>query len=328
MKVIQLLIKSFSLCNFISFLGTDQEGQFGVQNVYHSVASSKSKYKEYLEDGKINLLQLNTHQQQGSANGCVIIAALVVALHLKQATGLTSQVAEQIIDNHCKPLLQEIRGNSLEFLNPSNAITFLMDKKILADPSNPNDANNYMAWVDHCVGDVTNPRDMLELLHRFQGVQDNSNHAGCKVGALFFFHSHAVGIVKHCVGHQFQFELVESLPGLSGGIEPHGTRLQCHDLESLQVLLAFYTSNRFTDSDLSFISCNDFNNSNLYLDTGESAGMIDPRLFECYFWAGVERQNPDKSTSLVQQQKARKTELQRQRCLQRKQQQQDAINAK
>jgi hypothetical protein len=238
----------------------------------------RQDYLHYQSVGKIQVSGIDTYQGRlsNSTNGCTVISALVAAFHLANSTGVTDRAIMQVIDRDCGPLLREIRSklglDGCALIIPSDVHDHLVDKHILRQD----------AFVGAAGGNVMDPDHMGEFL-KLLSVGEDGKGAGRKGAATFFFREHVICIVKSAPlvnGYNSSpssyYELVDSLPGLSSDGRSKATRTRCKDLDALQVLMRFYTSRKFSDSNCSYIDRNAWD---------DSMADFDPRVFQGFVWA-------------------------------------------
>ena len=230
-------------------------------------------YQTYVQAGSITVCPLNTYQGRtwNSTNGCTVISALVAACHLNpRPTPITDGQIDAIIDQECGPILRKIRGKlglgDHALIIPSDVHDQLVDDNIL----------HQKYFVGVAGGNVMDPEHMGEFLKLLVFGEDGKSTYS-KAAATFFFREHVISIVKMPIGNgKVEFDLIDSLPGASNGGRSVGTRTRCSDSNSLQVLLRWYTSRKFSDSDCSYIDRNEW--SDAEADT-------DPRVFQGFVWA-------------------------------------------
>jgi len=262
---------------------------------------------------QIEIMRLGTFQGRLSAsnprfdstNGCAVISPLVVATHIypqhmrskkqllnhqrfiNNATttssqyGVSNSAINDIIDKRAPPILQTVRSklglNTHALIIPSDVHDYLVDEHIL-----PQDK-----FVGVCGGDILDKNHMNELVTMLVNGKEGSNTAASKakssiqtckkqkVGAALFFREHVISILKIPLGNGVcYYDLIDSLPSSqTGGV---ASRTRCKDLASLEVLLCWYASSKFSESHCDFID------ENVWDD-----GMcdFDPRVFQGFVWA-------------------------------------------
>ena len=233
----------------------------------------RSDYKKYQQAGHIVIQPLGTHQGRysSSTNGCTVISALVAAAHLtSRPTPVSDGEIDSIIDQKCGPILRKIRGKlglgDHALIIPSDVHDQLVDDKILHQ--------NY--FIGAAGGNVMDPEHMGEFLKLLVSGEDGKSKFS-KSAATFFFREHVISMVKTPVGKgEVRYDLVDSLPGALNVGRSTGTRTQCKDLASLQVLLRWYTSRKFSPSDCSYIDRNEWS---------DAQADVDPRVFQGFVWA-------------------------------------------
>lgn len=249
-------------------------------------------YNDYIKllkhQKRISIQNVSTYQGRvrSSTNGCTVISALIVSKHLSSPylhQGVTNPDICNVIDRDAGPVLYAIRsklglsGDSL--IIPSDVHDHLVDEKLLQQEF----------FIGATGGDVLNREHMQEVLNLLScktssspQPQDDSGSdddpppppVPKKAGATFFFREHVISIVKTYIkGQQLPcYDLIDSMPSSNGC----GTRTRCHDLEALDVLLKYYTSKKFGDSNCNYIDRNEWN---------ESMADLDPRVFQAFVWA-------------------------------------------
>lgn len=229
----------------------------------------RKDYYRYQQAGSISITPLNTYQGRNSSstNGCTVISALVAAAHL---TSKPSPVGDaeinDIIDVRCGPILRKIRGKlglgGHALIIPSDVHDQLVDDKILRQEY----------FVGAAGGNVMDQNHMGEFLKLLFGGEDGDAKFS-KSAATFFFREHVISIVKTPAGQgQCYYDLIDSLPACGG----RGSRTRCKDENALQVLMRWYTSRKFSDSDCSNIDKNEWN---------DAMADVDPRVFQGFVWA-------------------------------------------
>jgi hypothetical protein len=227
-----------------------------------------SDYRRAQQEGQIEIRAIDTYQGRlrQSTNGCTVISPLVVAHHLRNSAGgvLDSEIVD-VIDNECGPLLREIRsklgleGDSL--IIPSDVHDHLVDRKILQQ-------NKFYGATG---GNILDREHLWEFLKLLQADDKGAYH---KAGACLFFHEHVVSLVKMPVGRgKVVYDLVDSMPSSNYG--GRATRTRCRDVATLEVLLRWYSTRKFSESECSYIDRNDWD---------ENMADFDPRVFQSFVW--------------------------------------------
>lgn len=241
----------------------------------------KREYDCFIQNQRITVSGLTTYQGRvgSSTNGCTVISALTVAQHLRTSNGSCVGVADNqvgvIIDKQCGPILRDIRnklglGNHALII-PSDVHDHLVDKKILRQED----------FAGAAGGNVMDPQHLGEFL-KLIAVGDDGKHGQCPAGATLFFREHVISIVKRPIvdnnGNTVAayYDLYDSLPVMHFGGRTCGTRTRCKDLQSLQVLLRWYTSRKFSESNCDHIDRNPWH---------DSMADFDPRVFQGFIWA-------------------------------------------
>jgi hypothetical protein len=241
----------------------------------------KQTYVKYQQAGKIKVSGINTYQGRliESTNGCTVISALVAAHQLSSRSGaVTDATVINVIDRQCGPLLREIRGKlglgGHALIIPSDVHDHLVDHNILSQET----------FVGAAGGNILDEGHMNEFLKLLQG--DSAQHA--KAAATLFFREHVISIVKSQHGKAISgslsnqglccYELIDSMPGMFDGGRGMATRTRCTDMDSLQVLLRWYASRKFSDSNCSYIDKTIWD---------DSMADFDPRVFQGFVWAAA-----------------------------------------
>ena len=109
---------------------------------------------------QIRVIELSTFQgrledpDHNSANGCAVIAPLVVSRNLRNVDGVSDIDVEDIIDNESPPLLHYIRtklklGNT-DYLHPMEVHEELTKRNILSDSG----------FLECCGGSILDKKDI------------------------------------------------------------------------------------------------------------------------------------------------------------------------
>lgn len=240
----------------------------------------KEMQKQYLQnylrhqrEGKIEVTAIDTYQgrTRDSTNGCTVISALVAAFHLVSHGGITNSQVCQVIDRECGPLLREIRNKlglgESALIIPSDVHDHLVDRKVL----------HQKHFEGAAGGNIMDPDHFGEFIKLISVGDDGKAPWSRKAAATLFFREHVISIVKFPVGpNQVFYDLVDSLPGLSTGGRNLASRTRCKDVQSLEVLLRWYTSRKFSDSICAHIDRNPWD---------DNMADMDPRVFQGFVWA-------------------------------------------
>jgi hypothetical protein len=200
--------------------------------------------------------------------GCSVISALVAAFHLVSHGGITKSQVVEIIDRECGPSLSEIR-NKLRLgegasLIPSDVHYHLVDHKVL----------HQKHFEGVAGGNIMDPDKFGEFIKLISVGDDGKAPWSRKAAATLFFREHVISIVKFPVGpNQVFYDLVESLPR---GDHNQASRTRCKDIQSLEVLLRWYTTRKFSDDNCAHIDDNPWD---------DNMADMDPRVFEGFVWA-------------------------------------------
>jgi hypothetical protein len=240
------------------------------------IAHVVAKHQKYVQEGKIQVSPLRTYQGRisGSTNGCTVISACIVSKHMETHGGVTDAQVQSVIDSECIPLLRSIRtkldlgGASL--IIPSDVHDYLVDHKLLYQHK----------FAGATGGNVVDPAHLGELLSLLQGEVGTSSHL--KAAATLFFREHVISIVKFPrSATEAIFDMIDSLPTCNG----RGSRTRCHSLDALKVHLEWYCTRKFSDSNISYIERNRWD---------DSMADFDPRVFQAFVWADLPEAKPEK----------------------------------
>lgn len=237
----------------------------------------RQAYLQYQQAGKIQVSGLATYQGRigSSTNGCTVISALCAAKHLRtNGPAITNDQICAIIDRECGPLLNKIRGKlglgGHALIIPSDVHDHLVDCKILQQ-------SDFEGAAGGNVIDEAHIAEFFKLL----SVGDNGKGAYKRAAATLFFREHVISIVKTVAGrNQVYYDLIDSLPGMTSSSSMMATRTRCHDLDSLKVLLRWYTSRKLSDTNCTYIDNNTWD---------DAMADFDPRVFQGFVWM-VDRQ--------------------------------------
>lgn len=229
-----------------------------------------NEFQQLKNSKRIDVVNLSTHQGRfpDSTNGCAVISPLVVSHHLRSRSAVSNDEISYVIDKECGPLLSEIRGklnlNGAALIIPSDVHDHLVDKKILRQD----------AFVGATGGNIMDRKHLAEFLRLLDSGEKNS-HSRFRTGAALFFREHVVSLVKvPAPGGKWRYDFIDSLPSGSG----MATRTRCHDLVALEMMLRYYASSRFSESNCDFIDKNDWD---------DCMADFDPRVFQCFVWGDV-----------------------------------------
>jgi len=245
-------------------------------NIKQVVQIANREYAEHIQSGKIQISKLGTYQGRvrGSTNGCTVISALCASRHLETQTGLTTSLANQVIDQMCVPLLRKIRtklqlGDG-SLIIPSDVHDHLVDAKLLFQHK----------FVGAAGGNILDPEHLgpvLEYLHfgcdnPKEAAKTGSGHR--KAAATLFFKEHVISIVKFPTSTtEAVYDLIDSLPKGGTGV---GSRTRCHGIDALRVLLQWYACSKFSPSNIQYLSSHPWE---------ESMADFDPRVFQAFVWS-------------------------------------------
>jgi USP8 dimerisation domain len=232
------------------------------------ISQASLRYSDYLKKGYIQISALNTHQGRisGSTNGCTVISACVVSKHL-QGRGVTDAEIQAVIDRDCIPLLGAIRsklglgGSSL--IIPSDVHDYMVDHKLLYQHK----------FVGASGGNICDQSHVQEVYKMLAGDPGKTQHL--KAGATLFFKEHVISIVKFPTSPtEAVYDMVDSLPTVNG----RASRTRCNSIKALKVLLEWYTSHKFSDSNITYMERNRWD---------DSMADFDPRVFQAFVWADL-----------------------------------------
>ena len=253
----------------------------------------KARYMKYQQMGKIQISSIDTYQGRISAstNGCTVISALIVARHLQDPqryTAISNATIQNVIDVQCGPILRTIRnklglgGHAL--IIPSDVHDHLVDAKILLQEQ----------FTGAAGGNIMSPLHYQEFLQLLSDTtttttthQNGSSNGSSttskttsngKAGATLFFREHVISIVKSIDPNtkQSYYDFIDSMPGIMQIGQSRATRTRCTDMESLQVLLLWYASRKFSDANCNYIDRNPWD---------DNTADLDPRVFQGFVWS-------------------------------------------
>jgi len=225
---------------------------------------ARQEYERLQGLGEIVIRPINTYQgrYKESTNGCTVISPLVVSRHLRTRTGivLPDQEIVEVIDEQCGPLLREIRGKlgleNYSLIIPSDVHDHLVDKNLLKQEE----------FIGATGGNIISVEHMGEF---FKLIQEKP-----KAGAVLFFREHVISIIKIPSGYDGKayYDFVDSMPGGGGS---GATRTRCKNLAALDVLLRWYSTKKFSDSNCKHIDRSPWD---------ENMADFDPRVFQVFVW--------------------------------------------
>ena len=238
----------------------------------------ESHMQSLLSAKQVEIYKLGTFQGRLSAssprydstNGCAVISPLVVATHITTSNkeyGISNTAINEIIDKRAPPILQRVRSKlglgQHALIIPSDVHDYLVDENIL--PQNK--------FVGVCGGDILDNRHIGNLMAMLvNGSEDGSRPR--KVGAALYFLEHVISIIQIPLGNgACYYDLIDSLPSSSAG--GMATRTRCKDRASFEVLLRWYGSSKFKESQFDFIDKNEWN---------DEMCDFDPRTFQGFVW--------------------------------------------
>ena len=202
-----------------------------------------------------------------------IIRTLVVSKHL-QGRGITDGEIQYIIDKECVPLLREIRSKlglgQGSLIIPSDVHDHMVDHNLLQQ----------YKFVGAAGGNICDPAHVHEVYAMLQGEPGKTKHL--KAGATLFFREHVISIVKFPISAtEAVYDMIDSLPMVNG----RASRTRCNSIGALKVLLEWYTSHKFSDSNITYMERNKWD---------DAMADFDPRVFQAFVWADLPKpgQNP------------------------------------
>jgi hypothetical protein len=233
------------------------------------ISHSHAKHREFLQTGKIQISPLRTYQGRvsGSTNGCTVISACCVSRHMETHGGITDQQVNAVIDRDCVPLLRSIRNKldlgAASLIIPSDVHDYLVDHKLLYQHK----------FVGAAGGNIVDPEHAGELIKLLQGETRKTSHL--KAAATLFFREHVVSIVKFPTSStDAVYDMIDSLPTCNG----QASRTRCHGLEALKVHLVYYCTRKFSDTNITYIERNKWD---------DTMADFDPRVFQAFVWADL-----------------------------------------
>lgn len=249
----------------------------------------QNMYNKYQSSGKIQVLPIDTYQGRvsDSTNGCTVISALIAARHLNDVRHIhitiSNEIVKQIMDVQCGPILRDIRrklglsGHAL--IIPSDVHDHLVDHKIL----------HQEYFLGAAGGNVLDPNHYGEFLRLISSPatatttaatkNDSTKTSNGKAAATLFFREHVISIVKFTeTNGRVYYDWIDSMPGFVSKTTGQGmaTRTRCTDPNALQVLLQWYASRKFSDSNCTYIDGNPWD---------DSMADLDPRVFQGFVWS-------------------------------------------
>lgn len=228
-----------------------------------------AKHRQYRQEGKIQVSPLRTYQGRvnGSTNGCTVISACVVSKHMETHGGVNDNQIQSVIDSECVPLLRAIRKklglSGASLIIPSDVHDYLVDYKWLFQHK----------FAGVAGGNITHPTHLGELLKLLRGEKGKTSHL--KSGATLFFREHVISIVKFPKSADDAiYDMIDSMPTING----RGSRTRCHSIDALKVHLEYYSTGKFSDTNIKYIERNRWD---------DSMADFDPRVFQSFVWADI-----------------------------------------
>jgi hypothetical protein len=238
-------------------------------SIRQSIANAEGMRMKLQQERKIQVSPLKTYQGRvrGSMNGCTVISATVASKHLETHGGVTDAHLTTIIDRDCVPLLRTIRSkldlNGDSLIIPSDVHDHMVDHNLLFQHK----------FVGACGGNIVDPEHLRELFTLLNGEPGKTQHL--KAAATFFFREHVISIVKFPTSPtEAIYDMVDSLPTYNG----QASRTRCMSLDDLIVQMEWYSSHKFSDSNITYIERNSWN---------DSMADFDPRVFQAFVWADL-----------------------------------------
>jgi len=225
--------------------------------------------------GRTELLTTRQGLHQSSSNGCVVIAILECAGHLRAEQDLTNDDLAEIIDEEA-PYFLELFRRELGLSDGSLLVFQDVHQKILYEY----EELLHASWSVYETGNCLDRAKVEKFLDKFAGVPE-THKAAC---AFYFMEyltqcemyetrvthwlifRHVVAILR--IGQEYHF--VDSLP-LRG--EDVGHRTVCADIEALRVFLLYYVSRKLPESCLG-----------IPWDDENPTIWLDKRVFQAWVW--------------------------------------------
>jgi hypothetical protein len=181
--------------------------------------------------------------------------------------GVTDAQITSVVDKECVPILRAIRNKldlgGASLIIPSDVHDYLVDHKLLFQHK----------FVGAAGGNIVDPTHAGELINLLQGEPGKTSHL--KAAATLFFREHVVSIVKFPTSSTDAiYDMVDSLPTCNG----RGSRTRCHSLDALKVHLGWYCTRKFSDSNVTYIERNKWD---------DNMADFDPRVFQAFVWADL-----------------------------------------
>lgn len=243
---------------------------FSVSSLHELREQSAAAYSQAQSCGAIMVIPLSTNQGRvhGSINGCVGIATLVVARHLRNLTsnGITDNEIANVIDKDCVPILAATR------LKHNRSIYDLLEPAEMIDVLDDLDELSTNQFVDYIGGNILDDEAILSFLELLEPDQES------KAGACLLFHGHLVCILKRpLLNGTIVYDLVESLP--TSNQNRTGSRTRCADQQTLRILLRWFATKSLTTRQECEYICN-----NRWTDGTPLQAEADPRTFQTFVW--------------------------------------------
>jgi hypothetical protein len=241
------------------------------------ITQTEAKHSEYLQEGEIQIDPIRTYQGRASRvsiNGCSVISACIVSNHMESHGGISAAQINSVIDTDCIPILSVIRNmldqddDDASPLTPSDVHSYMVDHKLLYQDKFSGTAG----------GNIADPAHLGALLNLLQG--EPSKTTQYKSGATLLFREHVISIVKYPINaNEAVYDMIDSLPTYEGS----GSRTRCHSLDALKVHLEYYSTCKFSKSNIEHIECNLWDNA---------IAEFDPRVFQSFIWTDVPKPPP------------------------------------
>ena len=245
-----------------------------------------------------------------STNGCTVISALMVAFHLAASSSvleennnnkkeqeedneeddfcLTNIEIQSVIDDISPDLLIHIRsklglGNNALII-PSDVHDYLLELQILQQ-------EQFVGVVGGNILDETHVYKLIQGLKqddpRSSSKDTTATYHPTNVAMSLFFHEHVISIltVYNHEGRLIRYDWIDSMPHAipqdeeEVGVDDVGAvRIQCMDIQALEVLIRWYACETFTEKDRVWMDQQEWD---------ESLCDTDPRVFQAYIWKQV-----------------------------------------
>ena len=193
---------------------------------------------------------------------------------------ISNDDVKRVIDKECGPILRTIREKlglkEKDLIVPSDVHHHFFITGILQRDQ----------FIGVTGGNIMDPQHLRNFLQLLVDDDNNGHHqngsanktTNGKAGATLFFREHVISIVKSIDPQtkRSYYDLIDSMPGMLHHGKSMATRTRCVDMESLTILLMWYASRKFSDSNCSYIDRNPWN---------DNMADLDPRVFQGFVWS-------------------------------------------